>query len=218
MKEEICGVDEAGRGPVIGPLVVAGVCVADDSEFKKMGVRDSKKLSPERREELAAEIREIARCKTVVLPAEDIDTLRKEMTLNEVETRLFVSILDELRPGIAYVDSADVDAKRFGDDIKKNLNFEITIISEHGADDTYPVVGAASIIAKTTRDQEIQRIEKEIGQSIGSGYPSDPDTIRFMENWIREKNDLPPCTRRSWETTRRIEQAAKTRKLEEFQR
>ncbi|TET89961.1 MAG: ribonuclease HII [Methanomassiliicoccales archaeon] len=218
MKGRICGVDEAGRGPVLGPMVVSGVCVDDESQLATLGVRDSKKLRPVRREQLAREITSIAEVETVVVPAEEIDLLRMEMTLNELEVNIFGSVLSKLRPEIAYLDSADVNAERFGVNVAGTLDFEVEIISKHGADDIYPVVSAASIIAKTTRDREIAKIENEIGERIGSGYPSDPNTIQFLEKWIREKGNLPPHTRKSWKTAKRILQGTKVKKLNEFER
>lgn len=218
MKGRICGVDEAGRGPVMGPLVVSGVTIDDESRLSDMGVKDSKQLTPARREELAVQIRSIADVESVLVPAEEIDNLREEMTMNELEVYLFTSVVDKLRPSVAYVDSADVDAGRFGNDIKRGLGFDIEIISKHKADDLYPVVGAASIIAKTVRDDEIKKIGAEIGQEIGSGYPSDPITVEFLQKWIREKHDSPPHTRRSWETIKRMMRLNNVKKLDEFER
>lgn len=218
MKGRICGVDEAGRGPVMGPLVVSGVTIDDESRLSDMGVRDSKRLTPARREELAVQIRSIADVESVLVPAEEIDNLREEMTMNELEVYLFTSVVDKLRPSVAYVDAADVDAGRFGNDIKRGLGFDIEIISKHKADDLYPVVGAASIIAKTVRDDEIKKIGAEIGQEIGSGYPSDPITVEFLQKWIREKHDSPPHTRRSWETIKRMMRLNNVKKLDEFER
>jgi ribonuclease HII len=216
MARRICGVDEAGRGPVMGPMVVSGVCIADESQLATIGVRDSKKLTPAKREQLAGQISSIAEVETVVVPAEEIDLLREEMTLNELEANLFIAVLDKLRPEVAYLDSVDVNADRFGTSVAQGLDFDVEIVSKHGADDIYPVVSAASIIAKTTRDRKIVEIEKEIGKRIGSGYPSDPDTIQFLEKWIREKGDFPPHTRRSWETAKRILEEGKVKKLDGF--
>lgn len=218
MKGKICGVDEAGRGPVMGPLVVSGVTLDDESQLTGMGVKDSKRLSPVRRQEIAQKIRAIADVHTIEVPAEEIDVLRDEMTLNEIEVNLFSSVLDRLRPAVAYVDSVDVNSDRFGKDIRRRLDFDIEIVSKHKADDLYPIVGAASIIAKTTRDNEIEKIKTEIGQEIGSGYPSDPITMDFLEKWIRENHDSPPHTRRSWETTKRIMRRASIKELNEFER
>ena len=212
----ICGVDEAGRGPVMGPMVVAGVAVESDVPLRQLNVRDSKKLSPERREALAPEIRKISRYEILIIPAADIDAMREQMTLNEFEAKLFATVIERLRPEVAYVDSADVDEFTFRKAIAVNLPFEIEIVSKHEADDLFPVVSAASILAKVTRDAEMRRIEAELGAKIGSGYPHDQETIQFLVKWLDEKGTLPPHTRASWDTAKRLLSAAATRKLEEF--
>jgi ribonuclease HII len=212
----ICGVDEAGRGPVIGPMVVAGLLLESESQLDGLNVRDSKKCTPKRRGILASQLNEMAKAEVIVVPAADIDTLRERMTMNQIETRLFATIIEKLHPKIAYVDSADVDEARFGRDIKSELDFDVKIISKHGADDNYPIVSAASIIAKTKRDAEIEIIKEEMGENIGSGYPSDPTTIKFLERWIAENGEPPPYTRHSWKTTQRIMDKAKSRKIEDF--
>ncbi len=212
----ICGVDEAGRGPVMGPLVVAGVAVASDGLLRDLHVRDSKKLTPERRQGLAPEIEKIARHALRVVPAEDIDTMRAEMSLNELEASLFASVISELRPDTAYVDAVDVDPLDFKRAIEREVSIPVEIVAEHDADERYPVVSAASILAKVRRDREMRDIEKALGERIGSGYPSDPVTLAFLEKWIREKGSLPPHTRASWDTARRLLGESRTRKLDEF--
>lgn len=212
----ICGVDEAGRGPVIGPMVVAGVMLESESQLEGLNVRDSKKCTPKRREKLARELHKIAKTEVMIIPASDIDTMREGLTMNQIETKLFASIIEKLRPNIAYVDSADVNEERFGQDIKNELNFEVKIISKHGADEIYPIVSAASIIAKTNRDAEIRNIAKEIGENIGSGYPSDMVTIQFLERWIYEHGKAPPHTRLSWKTAQRILNRVKDKKIEDY--
>lgn len=212
----ICGVDEAGRGPVLGPLVVAGVAVESDSRLRQLQVRDSKKLSPARREALAPEIEGVAKSVVLVIPAEDIDVMRAEMSLNEFEAKLFASIIEKLRPDTAYVDAVDVDEIDFKKAILRELTSPVEIVSQHNADELFPVVSAASILAKVRRDREVRTIEAAIGRPIGSGYPSDPVTIAFLEGWIREKGTLPPHTRASWDTARRLLSEARGRKLESF--
>ncbi len=214
----ICGVDEAGRGPVLGPLVVAAVMVDSDVPLRQMNVRDSKKLSPERRELLAPEIAKVARCELAVVPAKDIDVMRAEMSLNDFEARLFASLIEKLHPETAYVDAVDVDEIEFKRSIQKQLPFEVEIVSQHEADDLFPVVSAASIVAKVRRDGEMRAIEAEVGQAMGSGYPSDPVTIAFLEKWIKEKGSPPPHTRLTWDTTRRLLAEAKNRKLDDYGR
>jgi ribonuclease HII len=212
----ICGVDEAGRGPVLGPMVVAAVMVDDERSLKEMQVRDSKKLSPRRREELAIEIERVAIIELAIIPAEVIDEVRGQMSLNEFEARVFASLIDRLKPDKAYVDAADVDEKHFHDMISTCLSCTPELFCCHKADDIYPVVSAASIIAKTRRDRLIVDIQKEMMEPIGSGYASDPVTMAFLENWMRENRDYPPHTRRSWATARRVLMLAKNTKLTEW--
>ena len=212
----ICGVDEAGRGPVLGPLVVCGVCVESDKALRKLEVRDSKKLTPERREELAPKIRKIARVELVEVPAEQIDGLREQMSLNKLEARIFASIIDSLCPHTAYIDAADTDEVKFGRLVKRSLVGNVEVVSEHKADDTYPVVSAASIIAKVQRDARIREIEAEIGEPIGSGYTSDPETIGFLQRWTKARRSFPPHTRKSWLTSQNIMMMNHMRKLDEF--
>jgi ribonuclease HII len=212
----ICGVDEAGRGPVMGPMVVAGVLLESESQLEGLGVKDSKKVAPKKREVLAQEIRKIAKIEVIIVPADDIDVMRQAMTMNAMEVKLFSSIIEKLRPEKAYLDSADVDEERFGREIAAELKFELEIVSKHGADDLYPIVSAASIIAKTVRDAEVRKIKEEIGEEIGSGYPSDSVTIKFLEGWVEGHGVLPPYTRKSWKTAQRILDRVKTKKIEDF--
>lgn len=212
----ICGVDEAGRGPVLGPLVVAGVAVESDVPLRALNVRDSKKLSPERREALAPEIEKISKHHVLVVPAKDIDVMRAEMSLNEFEARLFASVIEVLRPETAYVDAVDVDEIEFKRAILRELSHDVEVVSQHNADELFPVVSAASILAKVRRDSEVRTIEADVGEPIGSGYPSDPITIAFLEKWIKEKGSLPPHTRASWDTAKRLLAEARVRKIDEF--
>lgn len=205
----ICGIDEAGRGPVIGPLVVAGVVFEDESVLIENNVRDSKQISPRIRNQLAKIIRDNAlNYEIIKISAADIDDLRKTITINEIEVNVFSKIIDKLKPDICYVDAVDVNDIRFGKNILSRLKNEIKIISKHKADSIYPIVGAASILAKTVRDEEIIKIskilEKKIKLSIGSGYPSDPITINFLDKWFEVFGFFPPYVRISWKTAQNI--------------
>lgn len=203
----IAGIDEAGKGPVLGPMCVAGLLLDEKKldALARIGVRDSKLLSARRREVLAGQIKNISDKYYVleVSPAQ-IDGLRKVMTMNEIMVACYVKVLEELRPDHAYVDAADVIAARFGENITKRYSGKINITSEHEADKKYPVVSAASILAKVQRDALVKQIGKTIGSDIGSGYPSDQKTIHFLEEWIREKGSLPDFARSSWETAKRL--------------
>ncbi|MGF3555053.1 MAG: ribonuclease HII [Thermoplasmatota archaeon] len=209
------------KGPVIGPLVVAGVTFADNTKLIELKVKDSKKCTPKRRENLAKQIKENAlNYEILVIPASAIDDMRKVMTLNEIEVNAFIKIIKKLKPKICYVDSADVNEERFATDILSGLSFKPTIISKHKADDIYPIVSAASILAKSKRDEEIQKIaqelQKKINLPLGSGYPADPITKKFIKSWFEKYGKLPPYTRRSWNTSKKILNEKSTKKLDEF--
>jgi ribonuclease HII len=217
----ICGADEAGRGPCFGPLVVAGVLVENDSELVRIGVCDSKQLTPKRREQLAPLIiNSVSKYEIVVLPAADIDDLRKTMTLNELEVFVYSKIIEKLRPDVCYVDAVDVKEERFGRDILSLLSYKPQMISEHKADVNYPVVGAASILAKVTRDEHVRRIAQEIEPKLnlplGSGYPADPVTKKFLSTWVSRFGSLPPHVRTSWETCQKLIKNQNTKRLDDF--
>ncbi len=212
-----CGVDEAGRGPVIGPMVIAGVC-ADDDALRAMGVRDSKKLSPKRRERLAEEIRKIADAVVIrVVPPEEIDSMREVMTINELEVQIFAEVIGKLNTTEVYVDAADVNESRFADAINSLLPEPIKIVSHHKADDEFPAVGAASIIAKVERDRIIEEITKELGD-FGSGYPADPRTYEFLVDYYRRHGKMPPHVRMSWKSVKKIKAKAEQSSLDSFER
>jgi len=213
----ICGVDEAGRGPVLGPLIVCGIAVESDQALRKLGVRDSKKLSPKRREELAAKISKIARIELVEISADEIDVLRTKKTMNELETEAFATVIERLSPKIAYVDAADTDEENFGKAIRTRMTCTAQIVSQHKADDTFPVVSAASIIAKVNRDRRVREIEKEIGRPIGSGYQTDDITMTFLKDWINENGSCPPHTRQSWEPAKNLMRLKDVRRLDQFE-
>jgi ribonuclease HII len=217
----ISGVDEAGRGPVIGPLVVAGVTFKDDNQLIKMNVRDSKKITPKRREFLADKIKKFAlKYEVLVISAKDIDDMRKVMTLNEIEVNAFTAIIKKLKPDVCFVDSADVNEERFGKDISKNLSFKTEIISKHKADDIYPIVGAASILAKTKRDEEIriisEKLQDKLNIPLGSGYPADPITQKFLKAWLENYEKFPIYVRYSWKNAKALLKEKNTRKLDDF--
>ncbi len=213
----ICGVDEAGRGPVIGPIVVAGLMVDDDTPLKQLGVKDSKKLTPSRRLELVDQVKSLGKWEVLTVSAEDIDTLRQSMTMNVMESKLFATVIEKLGPNVAFLDAADTNEELFGRYVAKELASDVKIISRHGADDVYPVVSGASIIAKTTRDAEVERIQDELGTEIGSGYPSDSRTINFLKEWYSEHKEMPPHTRKSWKTVNRIINELSITSLDSFE-
>lgn len=211
----ICGVDEAGKGSVLGPLVVAAVAIPSERALDDLGVKDSKLLSPRERERLYALIKKRCKVATVRLDAADIDVIRLDMTLNVAVARAHAQAINKLSPSCAYVDACDVNCLRYAEMVKGYLTHSCEIVSEHHADDKFPVVSAASIVAKVTRDRAIATLSKKYGD-IGSGYPSDPVTIRFLNTWIDEHKTPPPIARKSWKTVSAILARKQQRSLLDF--
>ncbi len=217
----ICGVDEAGRGPVMGPLVIAGVQIENEQPLKDLNVRDSKKCTPQRREYLAEQIKkQAASYEVIIISAADIDHMRATITLNEIELHAFSKVMGKLKSDTYYVDSVDVNAERFGNEISQKLSFPSIIVSKHKADEIYPVVSAASILAKTIRDDKVRIISQQLGKklnlSVGSGYPADPVTQKFLKTWVKKFGFLPLYTRHSWKTAQKMLQENNTKKLDSF--
>ncbi|MBE28379.1 MAG: ribonuclease HII [Euryarchaeota archaeon] len=201
----ICGVDEAGKGPVVGPLVVAAVAVKNAKEIENLGVKDSKQLNPVKRKELAKLIKDKFDYAVEIIEAETVDKYRRQNKLNELNREAFERLISKLNPNVAYVDAADVNEDRFGRQIKEKLTNETDtdVISMHKADAKIDVVAAASIIAKETRENEIKKLKAKIGD-FGSGYPSDERTIKFLKTFYADNGKWPTGTRKSWKTVERI--------------
>lgn len=212
--DAVLGLDEAGRGPLLGPMVLCGV-YGSTSLLKNMGVRDSKQLTAKARETLAERIKEECRWTAVVVTPMEIDEAVFRGELNELEARRFASIIREMGCQEAVVDCADVDEKRFATKIA-SLSGCSRVIAEHKADANYPSVSAASIVAKTMRDSIISDIQSETQEPIGSGYPSDAVTIRFVTKHYMEHSSFPPFVRKSWEPVKRIAAISKVKSLDDF--
>ncbi|HYA55750.1 MAG TPA: ribonuclease HII [Nitrososphaerales archaeon] len=206
------GLDEAGRGCLLGPLVVAGVSVTAEGarEFREMGVRDSKMLSPSRREALYPEILRVAqRVHWVDISPDEIDEVvvrgRRLKKLNYLEAVYFAKVIDALGAPKVTVDASDVIPRRFRDDIVANLGKHCQVTALHKADRNFPVVSAASVIAKVERDRAVARLREEHGD-FGSGYPSDPTTRAFFIDRMGRGEPLPSYVRKSWRTWLNLEQ------------
>jgi ribonuclease HII len=224
----IAGVDEAGRGSVLGPLFIAGVAIEESElpKLRQLGVKDSKLLLPAKRRRLYAEIRNLG----VQVAWEKINPERIDevvirgvrlMRLNYLEAQHMARVLSSLKFDLAYVDCCDTVQKRYGE-LVADLLFEVMkrktgktvklgeqnpyrkkIVSEHHADVNYAIVSAASIIAKVRRDAYISLLQKKHGV-FGSGYPSDPDTKKYLKGYVERSETLPSITRFSWTTIRNL--------------
>ncbi|KAA9408837.1 ribonuclease HII [Haloarcula hispanica] len=208
------GVDEAGKGPVLGSMFAAAVR-ADPAALPD-GVGDSKDIRPERRERLAGDIRESADAVGVAeIPVERIDADGTDMNTLTVDGQA-EALSAVARDGLSgTVDAGDTDAARFGRRVADAVDTDVAVTAEHGADETDPLVGAASIVAKVTRDAHVADLAEEYGD-VGSGYPSDPTTRAFLADYVDRHSELPACARRSWSTCDDVLAAAEQASLGDF--
>ena len=208
----ICGIDEAGRGSVIGPLVVLGISIheKDVPSLREIGVRDSKSLSRKAREELYQKILSLnVNVYEVVVDAAEVDRYLKKRSgpgINTLEASATVEIIKNLRPEVVYIDSPDIKPSRYAERILAMLDYSPRIICEHKADSRYEVVSAASILAKVKRDAILAKLSELYGD-LGSGYSSDRRTVEFLSRCLRDKGEAPSCVRRGWKTIDKLLQA-----------
>jgi len=200
----ILGIDEAGRGCVIGPLVIAGVLVDEKGtkELRKLGVLDSKRFSPQKREELLLVIKSIAlKITTRIIQSWEID----ESNLNLIELENTAHIISELNPDEVYFDvpTHPKGVRSYCKSLSLLVSSSVKLRGENEADKKYPIVGAASIVAKVERDRRIEELKKEYGD-FGSGYPSDEKTQGFIKRWYEEKGELPDIVRKKWKSVQRM--------------
>lgn len=239
------GVDEAGKGPVLGSMFAAAVHCETVAALPA-GIADSKRLSPTRREELAATLRADDRIAVGVaeITTERIDDPATDMNglaVTAHATAIGEAITDAAeradaagdacedgleRPIAVHCDACDTDAERFARRVSdayaalEGADGEggedgVVVDATHGADDEDPIVGAASIVAKVERDAHVAALSEEYGP-VGSGYPSDPTTREFLESYVADHDALPPCARESWSTCQDVLAAAEQTGLGQF--
>ena len=212
----VVGVDEAGKGPVLGSMFAAAVRVTDPAALPD-DLDDSKALAPETRESLAADLRGDDR---VTITVVEVGTARIDDAGTDMNT-LTVAAHAEALGGIAspgdrvHLDAGDVSAERFARRVDERVGGPFDLHAEHGADATYAVVSAASVVAKVARDAHVASLAEEFGD-LGSGYPSDPTTRSFLAGYVEEHGCLPACARASWQTCDDALAAAEQSGLEEF--
>ncbi|MDR2855428.1 MAG: ribonuclease HII [Methanomicrobiales archaeon] len=210
----VIGVDEAGKGPVLGPMVISAIACENEDELREIGVRDSKALTPKKRKEIYNILTTKFPYYSVVITASEIDALRETMSMNVITAKSHAMAIkqvaamtsDTISKNIC-VDACDVNEKRYGTIISGYIGSSYTVVARHRADSLYPVVAAASIIAKVTRDTIIEDIKRELYDewgNIGSGYPSDPKTVTFLKNYIEMRHKAPYIARSSWATVKNM--------------
>lgn len=229
----IGGIDEAGRGSVIGPLVVAGVVLPETKLDKLVAleVKDSKQLSPAKRNELFGKILKLTtKWEFAEISPQSIDAAIKaeKSNLNKLELQHMARICLSLAPDTVYVDALGPEARVFETKLWEVIQLEgrrntkwalgrdyshgestvekynLQIIAKNKADETIPVVSAASILAKVQRDKQIEKLKVEYGEDFGSGYPSDPLTRTTLKKWITQ-GVLPAFVRKQWETIKELQ-------------
>jgi len=218
MANLILGIDEAGRGAVIGPLVIAGALIeaGKEKDLVKIGVRDSKKLSPKQRADMYHRVRSKVKSRIIKILPEEIDANKRAGgNLNDLELEKMARIINDLKPDVVILDSIEANTMSVIAEITPQLLVDCKVIAECGADDKFPIVSAASILAKVDRDSEIASLKHNYGD-IGSGYPSDPVTQTFLKNWLNDHNDFPRIVRKTWETAETLIGKTKQKKLGDF--
>ena len=215
------GADEAGKGPVLGPMVAAAVR-ADPAALPD-GVDDSKRLAPARREELDAELRasEAVDVATAVVPVARIDDPETDMNALGVaaQAEAIASVASD--GDEALVDAADTSESRFGRRVREavaDAGLLVGVTAEHGADGAHAIVAAASVVAKVERDRLVGLVADEYAEHgpVGSGYPSDPTTREFLRGFVADSGELPDCARASWSTCADLLAAREQSALDEF--
>lgn len=212
------GVDEAGKGPVLGSLFAAAV--AGPEGALPAGVDDSKTVPADERQRLARELRGGTALTVAVaeIPVECIDD--PETDMNELTVVAHAEAIERLDcdqdDATVHCDAGDTDAERFARRVAARLDSPRRVHASHSADESDPLVGAASIIAKVAREDHVETLADQYGP-VGSGYPSDPTTRTFLAEYVGEHGDLPPCARRSWKTSSDVLAAAQQSALAEFE-
>jgi len=200
-------------------MTICGYIIEQDklAELKGMGVKDSKLLTGAKRGELYPLLKKLAHDFVVLkISAEEIDKLRSESNLNAMEIERMQHIINMFNPDKVIIDSPEVDTKNFSKKVMAKVkNKKMEIVAENFADKKYPVVGAASILAKVERDREIAKLHKKYG-FFGSGYPSDEITIRFLKDWIKKNKEFPPFVRKSWFTAHWIKEEKEQKSIGKF--
>ena len=198
----IAGIDEAGRGAVVGPLVVCSAYCnrEDEKKLKRICKKDSKQLSPKQREEVFSQLKPFCSFRWVEISAADLNRMMAEMNLNDIEAKAMADLAKRIKDGDLMIDMPDRYAWTFR---KRMERFGVKRFeAEHKADETYSIVAAASICAKLVRDAKIEKIKEEVGE-FGSGYPSDKRTIAALKDKDMRKK-IAPFIRERWKTLDRL--------------
>lgn len=205
-------------------MILAGVLIDDilEKELKELGVRDSKLLTPIKREILAEIIKKKALSyHIVIISPSEVDHHVNTVNINTLEAIKSGEIINQINKGLdkifVIVDCPSPNIMNWRNVlltyIKDKSNLKLSC--EHKADRNHIAVGAASILAKSTREKEVKKIKNKLGIEFGSGYTSDPITRKFLKEHLKEhKKD--GIFRESWSTWKKANGEKKQKKLGEY--
>ena len=212
----IAGIDEAGRGPVIGPLIVcAATSSKNEEELAKIGVRDSKVLLPAKRESLFSELQNFCSFYFVILSAKELNVLMDKKSLNQIEAEAMVELMKKSKTKETIIDMPDRSLETFSKRLTDLGISKSSFKASHKADQLFPIVSTASIGAKSVRELEIEKIKKDIGFDFGSGYPADPKTEKVLSD-PEKRSKLQKYLRTKWKTLDKYSQDYKQKNLSDF--
>jgi len=213
----VLGIDEAGRGPLLGPLVIAGVIIRESEADKlgDLGVKDSKMLTPLQRERIAKNLRSFVKYKVIKISPKEIDDAVEgdNTNLNWLEADNTIKIINELNPNKAYIDCPSTNVLAYKNYLKNKIEKDVELYVGHKMDSENIVCAAASVIAKVERDSEIEKIKKKTGYDFNSGYPSDHITQEFLKKHYK---DFPDIFRKSWSSYKKLIGEKTQKKLGNF--
>jgi len=222
MSQLILGIDDAGRGPVIGPMVLAGCLITEEieKEFRRLGVKDSKQLTKNRRAFFEGVIKEKSEAFAIqIMLASEIDGKNDSgINLNDVEAHMAAKIINEINKGFTkikvVIDCPSTNRTNWREDVRTHIEnlSNLEIACEHKADRNHIAVSAASILAKEERERQMNILREKYGESIGSGYSSDPKTTKFLETNLK-KLEHHGIFRKSWKTWKKANSNTCQKKL-----
>lgn len=212
------GIDEAGRGPILGPLVLAAVTIEDKDlpKLEALPIKDSKLLTKQQREQLYKEIIKVVKAyKIITVEPQEIDEAVESdsLNLNWLEAHKTAELINELKPDDAFIDCPSPNIPAYTAYLQNIINTKTNLVCKHKAESLFKVVAAASILAKVTRDNEITEIQKNIPYKIGSGYLTDPITQEFLQ---KNYQDYQNIIRKSWVTYKKLLEKQNQKSLGEF--
>ena len=189
-------------------MVICGYLIDEGEEnvLRQIGARDSKLLSDQRRRELSVLLKKAARdFMMITISASELDSMMEEKNLNRIEISKMQEIINLLRPDMVVIDCPETNTEKFCEKMRQGLSVRSLMLRcENHADRNHPVVSAASILAKVTRDDALEKIKKEVGFDFGTGYSHDERTVKFVREWYEKHHSFPDWVRKKWATSRNI--------------